>query len=208
MKILFPKRDLEIILDSLKPHPEPKAILEQYTIPAETASEILFTAGSLFDDILDRRVLDLGCGTGRLAIGASIIGAREVVGVDVDPWAVMVARNNQANVNAGRKIQWIISDIACVRGRFDTALQNPPFGVQRKGADRLFIRKALEAADVVYSLHKAGQKNRAFIKRFAKENGGRVTDLFQLKFKIPWTFSFHRKRFQTVIVDLYRMESS
>lgn len=41
-----------------------------------------------------RRVLDLGCGTGILAIAAKKLGAAEVVAVDFDPAAVAVAKAN------------------------------------------------------------------------------------------------------------------
>ena len=40
------------------------------------------------------RVLDYGCGSGILAIAALRMGAREALGVDVDPWALAAARAN------------------------------------------------------------------------------------------------------------------
>lgn len=40
------------------------------------------------------RVLDYGCGSGILAIAALRLGAREAVGVDVDPQALLAARAN------------------------------------------------------------------------------------------------------------------
>lgn len=42
------------------------------------------------------RVLDYGCGSGILAIAAMKLGARAAVGVDVDPTAVVAARENAA----------------------------------------------------------------------------------------------------------------
>jgi len=42
------------------------------------------------------RVLDYGCGSGILAIAASMLGAAEVVGVDVDPQAIVAGRANAA----------------------------------------------------------------------------------------------------------------
>lgn len=39
-----------------------------------------------------KRVLDLGTGDGRLALGAAELGAREVVGIDPDPAALRDAR--------------------------------------------------------------------------------------------------------------------
>ena len=42
------------------------------------------------------RVLDLGTGSGILSIAAVLLGAREAVGVDIDPVAVRTARENAA----------------------------------------------------------------------------------------------------------------
>lgn len=49
----------------------------------------------------DTRVLDIGTGSGILAIGASLLGAREVVGVDLDPVAVASAKENVSYNNLG-----------------------------------------------------------------------------------------------------------
>ena len=40
------------------------------------------------------RVLDYGCGSGILAIGAALLGARHVDAVDIDPAAVQATRDN------------------------------------------------------------------------------------------------------------------
>jgi putative methylase len=85
------KHDLAIALQKVNPHPKPKVGLEQYTIPADLAAEILFTACYTHDDIQEKNVLDLGTGTGRLALGASILGAKTVVGVDIDASSIRVA---------------------------------------------------------------------------------------------------------------------
>lgn len=42
-------------------------------------------------------VLDVGCGTGALAIGARLLGAQKVVGVDLEPQAIDEARRNAAH---------------------------------------------------------------------------------------------------------------
>jgi ribosomal protein L11 methyltransferase len=42
------------------------------------------------------RVLDVGTGSGILAIGAGLLGARELVGVDIDPRAAVTAAENAA----------------------------------------------------------------------------------------------------------------
>lgn len=198
------KRDLEIALSRIPPHPSPKAYLEQYTIPPEVAAEMLYIAAYTYDDIVGKRVVDLGCGTGRLAIGAALLGAEEVVGVDLDEAAVRTAYESAKELGVGKKASWVIGDIEAIRGGFDTVLQNPPFGVQRRAADRAFLSKALNVGSRIYSLHKGG--NRKFIERFIEERGGRVTDVIPLELSIPHVFEFHSKRKHVVKVELYRAE--
>jgi ribosomal protein L11 methyltransferase len=66
------------------------------------------------------RVLDYGCGSGILAIGAAKFGAGQVDAVDIDPAAVqatmMNAQVNQASLKAG------LPDLA--QGVYDTVLAN------------------------------------------------------------------------------------
>ncbi len=65
------------------------------------------TVGCLlaFDALLKRRrfsrVLDVGCGTGVLALAAARTGSRPVVGTDIDPVSVRIAREN-ALLNTAR----------------------------------------------------------------------------------------------------------
>jgi predicted RNA methylase len=51
-------------------------------------------AHNKFDDIQDRAVLDLGCGTCMLSTAAKILGAGYVCGVDVDGDALEIAQRN------------------------------------------------------------------------------------------------------------------
>ena len=44
----------------------------------------------------DARVLDVGCGSGILAVAAALLGAQSVVGIDTDPLAVKATRSNAA----------------------------------------------------------------------------------------------------------------
>lgn len=66
------------------------------------------------------RVLDYGCGSGILAIGAGRFGAREIVAVDIDPAAVEATRVN-ASTN-GVALLAGLPDLAS--GSFDLVLAN------------------------------------------------------------------------------------
>jgi putative methylase len=205
-KGLVRKLDLEKALLEIAPHPTPKAYLEQYTIPPEVAAEILYTATYIYDDVIEKTIIDLGCGTGRLAIGAVLLGAKEAIGIDLDRVAAKMALINAEKMGVKEKTSWVAADIDAVFGSFDTVLQNPPFGIQKRKADRKFIEKSLELGHTIYSLHKGGKQNRGFIKRFIEKRGGRVTSILPMQTTIPKLFEFHTRRKYNVGVDLYQIE--
>lgn len=45
-------------------------------------------------DLTDKVVLDYGCGSGILGVGALLLGAKQVLAVDIDPQAVLATRQN------------------------------------------------------------------------------------------------------------------
>ena len=45
-------------------------------------------------DLKDKTVIDYGCGSGILAIAALKLGAKSVIGVDIDPQALQASRDN------------------------------------------------------------------------------------------------------------------
>jgi ribosomal protein L11 methyltransferase len=76
------------------------------------------------------RMLDLGTGTGILAIAGALLGVHEVVAADNDPTAVEVARANAAaNGVAAGAIAFATSTLDDVEGRFDLIAANLSAGV-------------------------------------------------------------------------------
>ena len=74
-------------------------------------------------------VLDLGTGSGILAILAEKMGASGVVGVDIDPEAIDNAQHNRA-LNRADKIEFLVGDISAVEDRlFSLVLANIHFDV-------------------------------------------------------------------------------
>lgn len=189
------------MLSRVPPHPSPKLELEQYPTPAELAAPLLHEAFAL-GDVEGRRVADLGCGTGIFALGARLLGAVEVVGVDVDEDALAVARREAARL--GVEVGWIAADVRAWQGRADTVMMNPPFGAQSRGADRAFLDAAFGAAPVVYSLHNAA--TRSFVEGYAKEAGFRATHAWALRFPLRHAYRHHEKAVQEVDVVALRFE--
>jgi putative methylase len=220
-KRLIRKLDLELFLGGLEVMPNPKWELEQYTTPEQIAANILYIAAYTHGDIVGKRVLDLGCGTGRLGLGAAFLGAEQVVGVDIDPQAIVVAQKNAEKAGLTDKIQFQNSDVSVVEGHFDTAIENPPFGVQKHQADRSFLAKALQSAPKVYSLHNHPEVDERLIKilktsgsfvqvlpspfleRFIAKYGGHVQAVYAMLMTIPKMFEFHSKLKHDFVIDLY-----
>ncbi|MGQ9587026.1 MAG: METTL5 family protein [Thermoplasmata archaeon] len=195
------KRQLEMVLQGLKPFTTRSPRLEQYATPADIAADVLWEAHGA-GDIEGKTVADLGCGNGVFSIGARIMGASRVFAVDVDPQAVRVARENASALNLD--IEFLVSSVESAEGRFDTVIQNPPFGAQTRHADRAFIKKSLELAPKVYSLHLEGTEG--FVSRMVNRLGGASRPVKRFKFEIPYAFEFHRKKSKTFSVILLKFE--
>ena len=202
--VLIKKQKLARTLQSVNPHPYPRASLEQYTIPADLASDILFLACYVHGDIDGKSVLDLGTGTGRLAIGASILGARYVVGIDIDRLALKVASDSCRRLDL--EIDWLLGEVGSLRGKVDTILMNPPFGTKRRHADVKFLKVALKLGKVIYTIHKAS--TRQFLQSWLRQHHAHSVRVISTNMEIPHQFSFHTKRRDYVAVDVLRIKSS
>ena len=82
---------LERALADVADFSEPSVRLEQYPTPDWLAAHLLHAAAVRGD--LDGTVLDLGAGTGMLALGAALTGRpARVLGLELDAGALAVAR--------------------------------------------------------------------------------------------------------------------
>lgn len=194
------KHDLAIRLQQIKPHPEPKVELEQYTIPADLAADILFAACYTYGDIEQKNVGDLGCGTGRLGLGASLLGAKYVVGVDLDRQSLAIALQNSKSSRL--QVDWILGDIRTLRGAFDTVLMNPPFGTKQLHADVRFLETGMRLGSVVYSIHKSS--TREFVLEWLRRHEVQPEIIIATQLEIPHQFRFHRKKKANVDIDVIR----
>jgi putative methylase len=195
------QRELEMALSDLEAFVMPDPKLEQYSTPGRIAADVLYLASGK-GDIIGKEVIDLGCGNGTFAIGASLMGARTSTGVDLDSGAIEVAKRNAAG--KGRDVEFLCTDVKNVDGAFDTCIQNPPFGAQNRHADVPFLHKALSIAGTTYSIHNS--KTKEFIQREVDSLGGKITLKKDYEFEIRHTFDFHRKDRVFFNVTLFRIE--
>ena len=104
----------------------------------------------------------------------------------------------------GAHVRWECKDVSSLNEGCDTVVQNPSFGVKKRGADRQFISTAMRIGKVIYTMHKS--TTRDFIKDYINRLGGGITDLCTVEFKLPYSYSFHKKRIKSIDVDVYRIE--
>lgn len=201
MKKITKKKHLEMTIQKVPKHPNPKVDLEQYSTPATIAADLLWNAYSL-GDIADKKVMDLGCGTGIFAIASKLLGAASAIGVDIDKDSTDLASSYCGDVD------FICSDICDLENDFDvdTIFQNPPFGSQKnakKGADLKFISKAIELSPkVLYSFHMASTEE--FLISYFEKNDLEITHIFRYNFPIPKIYEFHTRESANVEVIVIR----
>lgn len=197
------KKELEILLSKTPDFKTHSIYLEQYTCDSVTASDLLWLA-YMHKDVESKVVLDLGCGTGVLSYGALLMGAKEVLCIDIDFEALKIAKSFITNkelthfeaVNADVEYLWL-------KG-VDTVVMNPPFGVHRKGIDILFLRKALELKPkAVYTIHKYNPESHKIICKIVRDNGYTVIDIIIRYMSLPAIYLTHRKQVHRFKVAIY-----
>ncbi|MFW9808013.1 MAG: METTL5 family protein [Candidatus Thorarchaeota archaeon] len=200
-------RDLEMALESMKRLDTYDVSLEQYPTPASIAASVLYAAQMEHNDITNKIVCDLGCGDGIFAIGAALLGANRVIGIDVQSKALKASQMNSRSLGTENTVDWVLGDVTSMQLRcpVDTVVSNPPFGVKKRGADLGFLKMAISFAGVTYSMHLAGDKNRVFLKNEIEKLGARVAQLETFQFPIGRLFEHHKKQKHMVNVDLYRI---
>jgi ribosomal protein L11 methyltransferase len=97
------------------------------------------------NDWRDADVLDLGTGSGVLALTARLFGARRVTGSDFDANAIRTARDNERRNFGTRQVRWEIADATKLRAvpKYSLILANLFSGVLIAAAPR--IARALAA---------------------------------------------------------------
>jgi len=204
-------KQLEQHLQEVDEFDEPKILLEQYPTRPHIAACMIHTIASSFDDIEDRIILDLGCGSGVLAIGCVMLGAGAVIGVDIDPDALDVCQQNleafdMDNVDLVNTSVRQIDSV--MREKVEVVVMNPPFGTKHnKGLDLEFLEQGIKLATrAVYSLHKTSTRDHVLKK--GESWGTKPQVVAELRYDLPATYKHHKKASVDIHVDFIRFQIS
>ncbi len=209
------KKELELLLENIPRYPNPRRDLEQYETPSTIVSHILWKA-LLYNDIVEKDIVELGCGMARFSLGSLVLGARKALCVDIDYSIVYFSQKiiYKKYPSYTARLNYIICDVRELElRRVDTVFMNPPFGVvkQNRGLDMVFLRKALMIADTVYTIHKYSRGLEKIMNEVSKMLGYRIVYKEILNFPIPMTYDTHKRkiyRFKTVFYILRKVENN
>ena len=201
------RRDVERALEAVGDFDEPDVSREQYLTPPPLASHLCHLAW-ISGDLHDRVVVDLGTGTGTLALATRFYDPATIVGIDVDGDALAIARTNERRLFDRPSIQWVLGDAtsAPLAVHDATVLANPPFGAQasNRHADRRFLDTASTLGAVSYTIHNAGSAS--FVESFVDDADGQLTHAFESEIPVDRRFAFHTESSVTLPVEVFRIE--
>ena len=201
------KKGLAILLSQLKRYEKASTKLEQYVTDSEIASDVLWQA-FMQGDIQDKIIADLGSGTGILGLGCLVLGAKKVYFVEIDNFAVKIAKQNLkivedlAEING--KAIFLNKNIEDFNENVDVVIENPPFGTKQKHIDKKFLEKAFSISKKTYSFHKLTSKR--FIDAISKDYGFKVKEILEFSFPLKQTMKFHKKQIKRIKTGCWRLD--
>lgn len=192
------KKQLEISLSKLKLIDKKNINLEQYQLEGNLAAEILMSAE---ENINGKIIADLGCGNGILGIGALLLGAKKVYFLDLDLEAIKITKENSKEF---KNLEFFNCDVQKFDKKVDTVIMNPPFGVQKRNADKTFLETAFKISNNIYSIHKI--ESAKFIESMAKDNGFEINSILKLEFLIKKSYEFHKRKNYVVDIGVWYLK--
>ncbi|CAI8164306.1 MAG: Uncharacterised protein [Methanobacteriota archaeon] len=171
-------------LSRLPKHPCNDVELEQYQTEGDLAARWLMEINSR-DPLQGKKVIDLGSGNGILGHGAQLLGA-EVIFVECDNDAANLCRE------LGETLEGHVGEIEIPDA--DIVISNPPWGVQKHGADRIFIETAMQIAPVLHIMHSAQATHLP---------QGEI--ILEGEFRMPATYLHHSSKTGTTSVKCWRI---
>jgi putative methylase len=210
--MIINKKEIIFKIQNTETFSNPKVDLEQYTIDASCAVDIIFFAGFEFNDIHQKLIIDLGTGTGRLSIASTFFLPIYVLSVDIDINALSILKKNTKKLQLEDIILPICTDVKnfeiskslLPKNLKITTIMNPPFGVKKRSADRIFLERAFAISDIIYSIHLANKGVNNFISKFSRKNNWKIDHILPFNMILEKSFEFHRYKKKMIDVNLYR----
>ena len=193
--IISSRKELEIILSSLKDFSNPKEILEQWMTPPDIAASMIWSAQ---EDLRNKLVADFGAGTGILGIGALLIGAKKVYFVEIDKDALEICASNIKLIEEMFETEFnyelINDDVRNFSHKIDTVIMNPPWGLEKhRHLDRIFILAAFKNAKIVYTLIHYSKESISFFEKLAEKYSFSMEKIALVKFPLKFQYKHHRR---------------
>lgn len=193
---------------SLIPYSKPgsfgvyKQELEQYPTPTSVASHMVWTI-RMKNKMVNKTVIDMGCGSGVLSIASLFAGASRVLCLDIDEDILLHAKSlmDKYYSELSYRVILIHGDVLdSLFNNIDTVVMNPPFGVVRRnrGLDIKFLESALLNARYVFSLHKYSDGLVEIVKNITMWRRVEIIWFEILELEIPMLYPRHRKRVHRV----------
>ena len=120
--------------------------------------------------------------------------------MDHDADVIEIAKANCEFSN----VEFLNIDISEFNEKVDMVIQNPPFGVQNRKADKPFLEKAMQVADKIYTIHKIESKR--FVNALCEENKFLINGIIGFDFPIKKSMEFHKKKEHKVRVGCWILE--
>jgi ribosomal protein L11 methyltransferase len=152
-------------------HPENKNVIHEIIIMPKMSfgtghhqTTQLVCAAMFEHDFHNKRVLDMGCGTGVLAILAKVLGATDILGIDIDEWSVVNSIENCATNNA--------SGIVIKKGDIDLVEKEKNFDMILANINKNILKKQIP----VYS-KKLNSGGKLFLSGFFKTDASELVEV-------------------------------
>lgn len=195
------KKHLEMILEKVPKHPNPKVELEQYSTPATIAADLIWNAYGL-GDIKDLNIIDLGCGCGILGFGACLLGAKNSLGIDIDKESIDLAIKTAQNIDI-KNANFISGDINQFNNIYDL--------LTKLDSENCYLNKEEN------ELNNTKQQNNSELLKIdtliqnppfgSQEKGERNADRKFMKFAVNSAeviYSFHMASTEEFVIDYYK----
>lgn len=195
------QKHLSRTLSKLAGFKNPKINLEQYATPSDVAAELLWYL-DMRGFIKNKKILDLGAGTGILGIGALLLGAQKVFFLEKDFDALNVLKENISFMDKEYVLpdyEIINKDVSFIDEEFDLVIMNPPFGTKTKRIDSVFLEKAFQISSIILSIHKTSTKD--YVKNKFLENNFELLEVFDFNFALKKTFDHHKESVKNIEIS-------